>query len=247
MTVEDQINEFFCYFSRQIEIISNLDINQNNIQNAGPEDRQIHFYQKVLIVTALDTLAGIRFSKDHYPGLNKKNRERFIRFITEYGGWEHGSLVSTPFLIDGLSKKKLNNGKLADHLRKKMQHFNSKSGDYHDPTVFDETPTALLRHAKTEKEEELVWYNQHSAIFYRYRNFLVHEARTPGYAMEGVRNSEDGAFYHGYIGNVLEGWHLAYPIKLFFMLLTNSINNLKAYYQEQNQDPFSFVGDTTRW
>jgi hypothetical protein len=150
-------------------------------------------------------------------------------------------------LIDDLTKKNVTKSNLLDYLKEKMQYFDSESGDYHDPKEFDDSPTTLLQHATTEKEEELIWYNQHYAIFCRYRNFLVHEARTPGYAMEGIRKSEYGAFYHGYVGDALKGWHLAYPIKLFFMLLTKTIDNLKAYFIDQNQDPFIFVGNTTRW
>jgi len=245
MTTQDQINHFCSYFSRQVEIISNLNINQEKLQNARPEDHQIRFYQKVLIVTALDTLASIRFPKESYPALHKKNRERFIRFITEYGGWDHGPLVSTTFLLDRLSKTNSRNGNLANHLRKILDKYNPGSGDYFEPSELDETPDILLPHAKTEEEEEAIWYYQHYAILYRYRNFLVHEAREPGYGMDGVRNDENGAFYHGYIG--LEHWHLAYPVELFLMLLRNSINNLKGYFQEQDIDPFKYVGDTTRW
>ncbi len=245
MTTPGQIDGFCSYFSRQVEIISNLNINQENLQDAGPEDQQIRFYQKVLIVTALDTLAGIRFPKKNYPDLHKQNRKRFVRFTTEYGGWEHGPLVSTPFLSDRLKKMNVRNGNLLDYLGNKLDQHDPQCGSYYEPTEFDETPDILLPHAKTEKEEEAIWYCQHFAILYRYRNFLVHEARVPGYGMDGVRNDENGAFYHGYIGR--ENWHLAYPVELFIMLLTNSINNLKAFFMEQNQNPFEFVGDTTRW
>lgn len=246
MTIPGQIDRFFSYFSRQVEIISNLTINQDNLQNAGPEDQHIRFYQKVLFVTALDTLAGIRFSKKNYPDLYIKNRARFVRFITEYGEWEHGPLVSSPFLLDRLSNTNATrSGNLANYLGGKLDPYNPESGDYFDPTKFDDLPDILLPHAKTEKEEEAIWYYQHCAILYRYRNFLVHEAREPGYGIDGVRSNEDGAFYHGYIGR--KHWHLAYPVELFVLLLTNSINNLRTYFQEHNIDPFSFVGDTTRW
>ena len=225
----------------------NIEINQKNLRNAGPEDLQFLFYKKVLMVTALDTLAGIRFPKVNYPDLHNKNPKRFIRFISEYGSWEHGELVSTPFLLDSLSTRNTRNGKLAEYLRDKMNGYDSNSGNYFKLTVFDETPSNLLDYATTENEENLIWCYQHYAIFYRYRNFLVHEARTPGYAMDGIRNNENGAFYHGYIGNALEGWHLAYPVELFVTLLSNSTNGLRDFFQEQNQSPYAFVGDTTRW
>ena len=78
MTIEDQIERFCSYFSRQLIVIRALTSDNEQLEGTGPEDHQIRFYQKVLVITALDTLAGIRFPKATFPGLKKKNRQRFI-------------------------------------------------------------------------------------------------------------------------------------------------------------------------
>lgn len=245
MLLQDNIDQFCSYFFRQIEVINNLNIDVENLEQATPLDYQIRFYRKVLMVTALDTLAGIRFNKKNYPGVYKKNRERFIRFISEYCVWDHGPLVSSPFLMDHLASINSQRGKLYAHLEGRLAEFNPQGGIYRSPVDFDYSTDALLPLALTEKEEEAIWYCQHFALLYRYRNSLVHEAREPGTAMEGIRDRETHAYYHGYIGD--PKWYLAYPEELFTALLTNAINNLKKYLEDQEIDPYDFVGDSTRW
>ena len=245
MTTNEQIENFCSYFERQAIVISGLRSDPEDTAEIGPEDHQIRFYQKVLLVTALDTLAGIRFSKENYPAINKKNRERFIRFISEYASWQNGVLVSLPFLFDDLKKNTTKTSRLLSFIKDKLDQFDTNDGILLTPDRIDEAPETLLTLAYTEKEEESIWYYQHYALLYRYRNFLVHESREPGYAMEGIRDTETEAYYHGYIN--IPKWHLAYPVELFNRIFTNTLNNLKNFLTESQVNPFSFVGDTTRW
>lgn len=245
MTLQDKINHFCSYFSRQIEVINSLDIDEERLEEATPVDFQTRFYRKVLIVTALDTLAGIRFHKKNYSSPHKKNRERFIRFITEYCEWDHGPLVSSPFLLDHLVSINSQNGRLHSYLEGVLAEHDGQGVVYKSPNDFDKSIDILMPLAATEKEEEAIWYYQHFALLYRYRNFLIHETREPGTAMEGVRDGETHTYYHGYINETK--WYMVYPIEVFTALLANAINNLKHYFEEQEVDPYSFVGDTSRW
>ena len=245
MTLESNIDKFYSYFTRQITVIRAVSLDNELLEGTGPEDHKLRFYQKSLVVTALDTLAGLRFLKETFPTLHRKNRERFVRFISAYASWSHGDLVSVPFLYDHLNSNNARNANLANYLRAKLDQFDSHSGIDLLPDNIDEIPENLLPMATSEKEEEAIWFNQHYAILYRYRNFLVHESREPGYAMEGFRDGEESAYYHGYINE--DKWFLAYPVEMFFRLLENSVNNLRTYFTEQGIDPFESVGDTTRW
>lgn len=245
MTNEDQIERFCSYFSRQLIVIRALTLDNEQLEGTGPEDHQIRFYQKVLVITALDTLAGIRFPKETFPGFKKKNRQRFIRFISEYSSWDDGVLINVPFLYDHLCETNARNGNLAKFLRENLDNYNPQDGIYLFPDQIDEHPDRLLPFATSEKEEEAIWLYQHYSLLYRYRNFLVHESKEPGHAMEGIRDGEVRAYYHGYINE--EKWFLGYPIEMFFNLLRNSIENLRTYFTEQNINPFEFVRDNTRW
>jgi hypothetical protein len=244
-TINNQIEKFCTYFQRQSIVISGLRSVPEDTAEIGPGDYQIRFYQKVLLVTALDTLACIRFPKENYPALYRKNRERFIRFISDYASWESGALVSLPFLFDDLSKYTSKSSRLLFYIKNKIDQFDTKDGTLLTLDRIDELPEKLLAIAFTEKEEELIRYYQHYALLYRYRNFLVHESREPGKAMDGIRDTEYEAYYHGYI-NVAK-WHLAYPVELFNRIFLNTLENLKIYLVESQLDPFSFIGDTTRW
>jgi hypothetical protein len=243
--INSQIDNFCSYFKRQASVIKGLRSVPRDADGVGSDDYQIRFYQKILLVTALDTFAGIRFPKENYPSLHKKNRERFIRFISEYSDWQNGSRVSLPFLFDDLDKHASNNSRLLSFIKSNIDRFDPKDGILLTPDQIDMLPQQLLEFASTEKEEELIWYYQHYALLYRYRNFLVHESREPGYAIDGIRDTESEAYYHGYINK--PKWHLAYPTELFNRIFINCLNNLKVYLSENQIDPFAFVGDTTRW
>lgn len=95
MSPTESINEFCSYFERQLRVISNLDVDWGKLPGSVLEDYQVRFYRKSLLVSGLDTLAGVRFPKKNYPELG--NRERFIRFVKEFGNWPDGQLVSIPF------------------------------------------------------------------------------------------------------------------------------------------------------
>jgi len=243
MSIEKNIEHFCSYFERQIELIGSR-TNKTDGYHA-PEDYQLPFYQKVLLVSALDTLTSIRYSREQHPSLSRKNRERFIRFVKDHANWSCGNLVSIPFLHDHLIKYQLDAGNLAKYLQDKLKQHNPKDGLILTIDKLDEQPESLLPLAKTEKEEEAILFYQHYDLLYRYRNFLVHESRMPGYGMEGIQDGGSEGYYHGY-ANVTK-WHLAYPLELFSRLLSSSIISLRSYLIKQQIDPYSFVGDTTRW
>ena len=119
-----------------------------------------------------------------------------------------------------------------------QQKFSTKDGGSLPSSKIDEPLTTLLALAITEKEEEALYEYQHLALFYRYRNSLVHESRQPGKAME-VFDSSGGPYYHGYIND--PRWYLAYPLPLFEALLKRSIAGFRDYLTANQIDPYSMV------
>ena len=245
MTFESNIDKFYKYFAHQAIVLRAISLDYEQLEGTGPEDHQLRFYQKCLIVGALDTLAALKFPKDTFPDLHRRNRERFVRFISEFSSWNHGNLINVPFLYDHLNSTNGKNSKLANYLRKKLNQFDPHSGIDLSPDQIDEIPENLFPMAICEMEVEAIRFNQHYNLLYRYRNFLVHESREPGHAMEGIKDGEDSAYYHGYINE--DKWFLAYPVEMFFRLFETSVDKLRDYFIEQQIDPFYSINDTTRW
>lgn len=244
--ITDTIDEFCSYFEKQVEIIKAIQIKPDalDVLNLMPEDYQTRLYKKILYVTEIDALAGIRFHKSTYPDFNSKNRERFVRFIKEYGDWPKGELVSLPFVFDELNKSKSKDSNLFNHIYHKLTCSKSIEGEPVGYESFDENINDLLKLASTEKEEKALFRYQHYSIFYRYRNYLVHDSREPGHAMEGVFSSTD-PHYHKYIDE--ERWYLIYPIDLFETIFKKSIETVKQYFKGNKMNPYNFVEDTSRW
>lgn len=242
MTAAMGIEKFCSYFEREAAAIGRVGVTEGPDMETGAGNQ--FRYQKTLYVTAIDTLAGLRFHKSAYPQLARRNRERFTRFLRDYGSWPEGDLVSLPFLRDELETSKFLDRPLGRHVQAKMSRFSTEDGSTLPISQMDEPLPTLLALVTTEKEEEAVNEYQHLALFYRYRNSLVHESRQPGKTMERVFACEVPS-YHGYIGD--SRWYLAYPVPLFEELLKRSIAGFRAYLARNQIDPYSLVEDKARW
>lgn len=243
MSIEQAIEQFCSYFRDQVRVIDALSIDTEKAGGTDQETHQIRFYKKVLLITQVDTLAGIRYPKDRYPQLNKRNHERFITFLKEHNIWPEGKLVSIPFLREASVSGKLSSGKLRELVESKHD-AKFEDGSFNiDFGEIDVSDHELLQLCTTEQEEKSVRENTHYELLYRYRNYLVHEARVPGNAME-VTN-DDRPYYHGYIGE--NRLFLAYPLAHFSYIANKSIGVVESYLTENKFNPYDFVSETTTW
>ena len=242
-TVEEKI-EYFCdYFADQAKVISALAVDQARAEGTDQERHQIRFYQKALLITHIDTLAGIRYTEKRYPQLNKKNKERFIQFLLVSEAWPEGQLISIPFLEEYTKNGKIGSGRLKDHIAVKLAGSYEEGSFNIKASIIDDSRDYLLGLSSTEQEEKAILENRHYELLYRYRNYLVHESREPGSAMEVVPEHE--AYYHGYIGE--DRLFLAYPLNLFQQIFERSLVYVKAYLRENRIDPYDYVNETVRW
>lgn len=244
MSTTDQAIEQFCsYFSREVGDISRLVVAHTD-GNSEPSAASGPLYRKVLYVTMLDTLAGIRFHKKAYPELFKQNRARFTRFVVDHCDWSEAELVSLPFLLEKLKEQKLEKLPLGQYVSGKVAQFSTEDGGTLAVSQIDEHASVLLGRAASEKEESAIWEYQHIALLYRYRNRLVHESRQPGYAMEVFAESA-APYYHGYLGE--SQWCLGYPLAMFEQLLRNALTDFRSYLLANSIDPYSLLDDAQRW
>ncbi len=226
----ESIEQFCLYFEQQIDLIESI-----NITKSPNDPYQRLLYQRTLLVTLLDAMAGMRFSKKYYPDIHDKNRERFIRFVKNYSDWDNGSLISVPFLYYRLCKNKNNNGKLIQYLKTKISQFNEEEGGAVPSIKMDELPEKLLLLTNIELQEKEIYECQHYSILYRYRNYLIHEARVPGCSIDFYKEQE--AHYHSYLND--PRWFLVYPLALLKKLCIKSVGNIKQYLRDNAIDPYS--------
>jgi hypothetical protein len=239
-----EIEDFCGYFERQLEVITRLDVDWGSLPNVAPEDYQTRFYRKALLVVGIDTLAGVRFPRTHFPGLNRNNRERFTRFVTEVARWSDGERVSAPFLIERMRSPQFADGPLKRHLLEKLSPFDVTAGGQIGASEVDESAEELLAYATSEKEEIAIYDLQHCSLLYRYRNRLIHESREPGSAME-LDSLRSEPYYHGYLND--ERWYLVYPMQLLTDVYKAAVDGLKSYLLANSLNPYDFVEETSRW
>lgn len=244
MTDIDQAIEQFCsYFDREIIEISRLTITYDD-GDSEPSAASGPLYRKVLYVTMIDTLAGLRFNKKAFPELSKRNHARFSRFVVDHCAWPEAELVCLPFLFERLKEDKLDARTLGQFISEKLSRFSMERGGTVAASELDEHIAVLLRYAATEKEEAAIWKYQHISLLYRYRNRLVHESREPGNAME-VFGEKSTPYYNSYIGE--KKWYLGYPLGMFKRLAQSGLNSFRSYLEANSFDPYSALEDTQRW
>jgi hypothetical protein len=241
MTTSESIEQFCSYFEGQVLAIGRVTLAPSP-ENSGAGSEFV--YRKVLYVTALDTLAGLRFHRNAFPQLARHNRERFTRFIKEHASWNVCEYVSLPFLKERLEDIKLSDRPLHRHVSTKLAGFSTNDGGSVSVSSMDESVSELLSHATTEKEEEAIYEYQHLSLLYRYRNSLVHESNQPGSGME-VFAAYGEPYYHGYLDDTK--WYLVYPVGMFQCLLERSILSFQTYLVDNSVDPYSLVEDKSRW
>jgi len=205
----------------------------------------IQLYKKSLVMSAIDTLAGLRYTKENYQELNKQNKKRFVRFIAEFAEWKNGPLISVPYLFDQLTRRDLTEGELYDALDNRLLKFeeNDKDTCLHIEDI-DVTAVELLELAKTEYEEQLILKSQHYSLFYEYRNCKTRTLNESGGVMETFQYAQPNYYPHKLSEhNDLIQWQLSYPLAHFNNLFSCSLKNMKQYFIKSNINPYLLVDD----
>ena len=244
MTLLYDIARFCDAFEAQVAAIDDLkpaSLAEKNIDNTL-------LYKKSLVMSAIDTLAGLRFTRENYKELNKQNKKRFVRFIAEFGEWKEGPLISVPYLFEQMARRHLKQSELHDFLADRLLKYdgNEDGSILHIETV-DVMAVDLFELAKTEYEEQLILKSQHYSLFYEYRNCKTNALNESGGVMEAFQYAQPNYYsstrseFHD-----LRQWQLSYPLAHFHCLFANSLKNMRAYFIKTRIDPYSLVSDD-RW
>ncbi|GMR16574.1 MAG: hypothetical protein BMS9Abin31_0922 [Gammaproteobacteria bacterium] len=244
MTTLYDIARFCDAFEEQVSAINHLKLESVPEKNIA----HIQLYKKSLVMSAIDTLAGFRFTKENYKELNKQNKKRFVRFIAEFGEWENGPFISVPYLFEQLAKRDLKECELYGALCDKLIRYegNDEGTILHIEDI-DVMAVELFELAKTEYEEQLILKSQHYSLFYEYRNCKANTLSESGGVMEAFQYAQPNYYsYKKSEHHDLTQWQLSYPLAHFNGLFSRSLRNMRQYFIKTNINPYSLVTDD-RW
>lgn len=197
-------------------------------------------YQKILLVSMIDTLGRARFPAEGKQG------KRFIDFIRECADWPDKNRISLYKLHLSLqADSTVMSGALAEEVKQRLGKWQKGRGygiNEVDPEMKD------IEHlAKTEKEQLLIDKCKHINLFYIYRNYLVHEFREP----ESEFGSDGRANSPYYQSRITESnastQQLVYPIGFFMAIAYSSIDKLKHHLENNKIDPYSSYKFGAMW
>jgi len=242
MTTLYDIAKFCDAFEDQVSAINHLkpeSIPEKDIEH-------IQLYKKSLVMSAIDTLAGLRFTKENYKELNQQNKKRLIRFIAEFAEWQNGPFISVPYLFDQLARRELKETELYAFLHSRLlQHEEDGEGTSLHIKDVDLPAVTLFELAKTEYEEKLILKSQHYTLFYEYKNCKTNTLSESGGVMETFQYAHPNYYsgekseYHGLIQ-----WQLSYPLAHFNGLFSQSLKNMKQYFIKADINPYLLVDDS---
>jgi hypothetical protein len=230
-----RIERFAQHFREQIEKIRGLRSGDGNGQRSCID---LAMHQKILYLTVVDSLARVR-----YPDISQ-NAQRFHKFLAESGAWSEGALVSVPVLEARLHPRALDR-RLTRHVLNLLRKHSPLAPNGYPFTEIDVEMSVLQARTSTPEGQALIRQSQHFKLLYSYRNFVVHEFREPGYAMEVFGESRTDPWYHSYINELK--WHLLYPVGFFDRLAMSCVSSMRTYLTEESIDPYARVYDTTTW
>lgn len=230
--LEESVERFLGFFRSRVEEIKNLKCPQST-----------GLFRKILYSNLLDALSRTTA----HP--KKGNRERIVEFIRTFCNWSNCERVSLPHLIRLLEK--VPDPTFSDLRGYAFSLFDQWSeGEIirldRDPD-FQSVKKHWPKDIPKPLEDIQIEFLQHVNLFYRYRNTMVHELRTPGYGME--LPGDPSPFYHSMTDTDTQQntWELAYPLQFYEKLCEDAIDKLKDYYLKDRIDPYSCYLFGTYW
>jgi len=217
--VPPKIKHFFGVFRRRMGELRQQDLSLNG-----------GLYHKTLCVCMLDTLAKAAYRTN-------QNRVRYTRLLREDTGWPHLERVSLPYLEALLQKYP---DVPCDGLRAlvadKMSRWRGGCYKLHCDLEYSSVSSLCPQTDKPFGKIRLQ-YLRHDSLFYQYRNGLVHEARSPGFAFEDDEDEEP--YYHSAsrVGEPGQWWELVYPTRFFLSIVDQTLDRLEERFTAENYDP----------
>jgi len=195
--------------------------------------------QSVLLCSIIDTISNVA-----YHNSNLSNNQKFTYFVDDFSGWENVDRISLVQLFYYLKDE---NDKKYEPIK---TYVASKVANLKMGSVYKAEIDEYLHDLKYLKviEDEIRKFT-YSRLLYKYRNFVVHELRTPGKGFNFIDSDE--IHYHG-LGHFGENinirtWELVFPVNYLARLVKSTILNLKKYCESNSINPYKNIKTETLW
>lgn len=207
------------------------------------------------IHVSINHLQGEKFLKNHkitltfslietissgvYGELYLSNSKRFQHFIKEFCEWEDANRVSLQQLAFLLEKTE------DDEFQELKEHVSSQVKKYppssavpfsYDSTI--EEIKELMPNGHTKINGVDINRITHGSLMWKYRNSLVHEARSIG--SQELFASEHPHYVHFTVFEEeceWKVWRICYPIEFFNNLVEIALRNVREHLIENERDP----------
>ena len=137
---------------------------------------------------------------------------------------------------------KLITNPLCRKLKLRLHNLN-ESRNYQFTFYIDEVDpfkNDLNEYVKEDEEKRLLSETKHLDLLYRYRNYLIHEFRTPGYGFELEHNKPYYSVFNSH-------FELVYS-KLFILgLVKKGLELVKSHLLQNSMDPYQNHQFTPLW
>lgn len=195
-------------------------------------------FKKVLYISFIDQLSSLVYPK-------QPNRKRVIQVLKKFSSWDDGNRISLPHLLRLL---RISNEpafkKLKFYAKRKLKSWKSGeiikiSNDLKFGKLIDLWPQ--IAKDKLKIGDIRIENFSHFALFYSYRNCLIHELKAP--AFDVGMNLEKYPFYvhmsdYKEDDSIENHWTLNYPTEFFNTISKNILKELKSYMLKKELDPY---------
>ena len=233
MSLDSDIDTFVRYIRDSIHAIGSIKVTPDG------DGHRHRLFKRVLYLGVLETLA-----KTVSRGMG--NRERFVATMRKFGGWRHAEKVSLPHLhrLMALAHQEEDLAELreavgADIAKWRVGEVIRLERDLDEQRVKELWPAGGA-HAYSVKDVGVDSLRQ-VHLLYSYRNFLVHELRTPGRGID-CRDTDMEPYYHSMSyysgGSTIRSWELVYPISFMERLCQTILGEVEKHYRKEQVNPY---------
>ena len=224
MTIRDAIAQYLAFFKARNQAI------------AGIADAT---FKEVLYLVEIDTL-----SRAAFPTI-VGHRKRVVRFIDTCSGWQDKDRVSAVQLKLALEGEGIRSGQLYDSVNRRINAWGYgliiRPED--DLTLGEVLPLA------TPRDRSCVTTARYAELLYMYRNYVVHEFRTPG---QGIDLGDDLPPTPYYIGTDCPGggqnsWELVFPGHFLHGVCDGCLSGLEVHLITNNLNPYDAYDFGPMW
>lgn len=224
--LKDDVDLIFNYFEKVRSSIVNAQFSECD-----------EISKSILLCSLMDTL-----SRCVYPKL--PNRERYVCFVDDFSGWDNKNKISLVQLHYFLKNEE---DKIYEPIK---SYVAGKVSRMRRGTIYKTSFDEYLHDLKYLKviESQIQKFN-YANLFYKFRNYLVHEFRTPGFGSNFSKSRDIHYYSLTQISDkpVTTTWELVFPAIYLSNIVKNSIDNLRNYCMEVKYNPYDSFEFKTQW